>query len=124
MNSSSNSKYRSGAKRPTAGSRQTVAALATALLITTVATKASADEVTRWNQVATDASAVSNTNPLTESRIFAILHVAIHDAVNAVELRYEPYQLKASPASAGAPVEAAIGALHTLRLSLCSRTRR
>ena len=119
MNSSSNSKYRSGAKRPTAGSRQTVAALATALLITTVATKASADEVTRWNQVATDASAVSNTNPLTESRIFAILHVAIHDAVNTVELRYEPYQLKASPASTGASVEAAIaGAAHTTLVAL------
>ena len=119
MNSSSNSKYRSGAKRPTAGSRQTLAALATALLITTVATKASADEVTRWNQVATDASAVSNTNPLTESRIFAILHVAIHDAVNTVELRYEPYQLKASPASAGASVEAAIaGAAHTTLVAL------
>ena len=119
MNSSSNSKYRPGAKRPTAGSRQTVAALATALLITTVATKASADEVTRWNQVATDASAVSNTNPLTESRIFAILHVAIHDAVNTVELRYEPYQLKASPASAGASVEAAIaGAAHTTLVAL------
>ncbi|MGA7904561.1 MAG: hypothetical protein WCA06_18160, partial [Terrimicrobiaceae bacterium] len=110
---------------PTARSRQIVAALATALLITTVATKASADEVTRWNQVATHASAVSNTNPLTESRIFAILHVAIHDAVNTVELRYEPYQLKASPASAGPSVEATIaGALHALSLSLCSRTRR
>ena len=103
MNSSSNSNYRPGGQHPTARSRQIVAALAAALLVTAIARRVSADEVTRWNQVATDASAVANTNPLTESRIFAILHVAIHDAVNAVELRYEPYQLKASPASAGAP---------------------
>ena len=62
---------------------------------------------------------MSNTNPLTESRIFAILHVAIHDAVNTVELRYEPYQLKASPASTGASVEAAIaGAAHTTLVAL------
>jgi hypothetical protein len=59
------------------------------------------------------------TNPLTESRIFASLHVAIHDAVNAVELRYEPDTPKASPALAGASVEAAIaGAAHTTLVAL------
>ena len=72
--------------------------IAAVLLAITVTSRASVDEVTRWNQVATDATAVANTNPLTESRIFAILHVAIHDAVNAVECRYEPYQPRTSPA--------------------------
>ena len=124
MNSSSNSNYRPGGQHPTARSRQIVAALAAALLVTAIARRVSADEVTRWNQVATDASAVANTNPLTESRIFAILHVAIHDAVNAVELRYDPYQLKASPASAGAPLEAAIaGAAHATLVALLPDSR-
>jgi hypothetical protein len=93
-----NSNYRLGPKRLTVRSVQTNAMIAAVLLAITVTSRASVDEVTRWNQVATDATAVANTNPLTESRIFAILHVAIHDAVNAVECRYEPYQPRTSPA--------------------------
>jgi hypothetical protein len=37
--------------------------LAAALLAITVANRASADEVTRWNQIATDASTTANTDP-------------------------------------------------------------
>jgi hypothetical protein len=72
-----------------------------------VASRAAADEVTRWNQIATGASTVVDTNPLKESCIFSILHVTIHNAVNAVESRYEPYQSGISPTPGGS-VEAAI----------------
>jgi Transmembrane secretion effector len=75
-----------------AKSLRTVATLAAALAVIGVASRASANEVARWNQVATDASAVADKTPLTESRVFAILHVAIHDAINTVEPRYELYQ--------------------------------
>jgi hypothetical protein len=92
--------------------------LAAALLVITVASRASADEITRWNQIATDASTVADTNPLTEACDFAILHVAIHDAVNAVESRYEPYLPKTSSAP-GVSVEAAIaGAAHATLVAL------
>ena len=98
---------------------QSIVPLAAALVVIGVASRASADEVTRWNQVATDATAAAKTNPLKESRIFAILHVAIHDTVNAVESRYEPYQPRTSPALAGASVEAAIaGAAHATLVAL------
>jgi len=70
---------------------------------------ASADEVLRWNQVATAAAAAGATDPLTESRIFAMVHVAIHDAVNAIEPRYEPY-LRGQPRASGASPEAAAAA--------------
>ena len=93
--------------------------MATALLAVTVVGRASVDEVARWNQIATDATTVANTNPLAESCVFAILHVAIHDAVNAVESRYEPYLPRTSPAPAGASVEAAIaGAAHDTLVAL------
>jgi PAP2 superfamily len=78
-----------------------------AVLTITPAGRASADEVTRWNQIATDASAVVDTNPLRESCVFSILHVAIHNAVNALESRYEPYQSGIS-LTPGGSVEAAI----------------
>ena len=119
MPSVSNSNYRFGAKRPTVRSIGIKAIMGTALLAVTVVGRASADEVTRWNKIATDASAVANTNPLVESCVFAILHVAIHDAVNAVESRYEPFQPRTSPAPAGASVEAAIaGAAHATLVAL------
>ena len=92
--------------------------LSAALLAITVATRVSADEVTRWNQIATDASTVENTNPLTESCVFAMLHVAIHDAVNAIESRYEPY-LPRTSAAPSASLDAAIAsAAHTTLVAL------
>ena len=110
----SNSNYRLGAKVLTTRSIGTNAIIVALLMAITIAgSKASVDEVVRWNQIATDAATAANTNPLTESCIFAILHVAIHDAVNAVESRYEPYLPRTSPAPAGASVQAAIaGAAH------------
>ena len=124
MPSVSNSNYRLGAKRLTIKSIGTNAMMAAALLVITVASRVSADEVTRWNKIATDASAVANTNPLTESCVFAILHVAIHDAVNAVESRYEPYQPRTSPAPVAASVEAAIaGAAHDTLVALLPESK-
>ena len=94
------------------------------LAVTVAGSKASVDEVVRWNQIATDASTVANTNALTESCIFAILHVAIHDAVNAVESRYEPYLPRTSPAPAGASVQAAIaGAAHDTLVALLPESK-
>ena len=119
MPSASNSNYRLGAKRLTIKLVGINAMMAAALLAITVVGRASVDEVARWNQVATDATVAAKINPLAESRIFAILHVAIHDAVNAVEPRYEPYQPRTSPAPAGASVEAAIaGAAHATLVAL------
>ena len=70
----------------------------------------SANAVTHWNAVASDAFAPSQgTNPMVQSRTLAILHAAIHDAINAIDRRYEPYTagLAAAP---GASVDAAVAA--------------
>ena len=124
MPSTSKSNYCQGGKRLTVRSVETIAVLTATLLTIVVASRASADEVTRWNQIATDAAAKANTNPLTESCIFAILHVAIHDSLNAVDSRYEPYQPKTSPAPAGASVEAAIaGAAHDTLVALLPESK-
>ena len=66
--------------------------------------------VTQWNAVATDAFVPSQgTNPMVQSRTLAIVHAAIHDAINAIDRRYEPYTagLAAAP---GASVDAAVAA--------------
>ena len=119
MPSASSSNSRLGAKRLRIKLVAINAMMAAALLAITVVGRASVDEVARWNQIATDATVAAKINPLAESRIFAILHVAIHDAANAVEPRYEPYQPRTSPAPAGASVEAAIaGAAHATLVAL------
>jgi hypothetical protein len=70
-----------------------------------------ADEVTKWNAIAGNASFNSGLSGLSgippfESRLYAVTHAAIHDALNAIDRRYSPYVLnslfipKASPEAA------------------------
>ena len=50
---------------------------------------AAADPVTFWNTVAGNALApTQGTNPVSQSRTYAILHASIHDALNGIEPRY------------------------------------
>lgn len=66
--------------------------------------------VTDWNRVATDAFTPSQgTNPMAQSRTLAILHAAVHDALNAVDRRFQSYTpgLTAAP---GASIDAAVAA--------------
>ena len=45
-----------------------------------------------WNAVATQAFLpTQGTDPLSQSRAYAMLHAAIHDALNAIHQRYEFY---------------------------------
>jgi hypothetical protein len=88
--------------------RTTAVSMAVLTLFTAPA-RAAVDEVTHWNSVATKAAEAEATDPLTESRVFAILHLAMHDAVNAVQRRYEPFAY--SPATTpGASATAAVAA--------------
>jgi hypothetical protein len=84
-----------------------VAALCTSLttLAGGVADSAAGNPVTRWNAVAIQVLPV-DPGLVVDSRAFAIVHAAIHDAVNGVERRYEPYTIELS--SPNASVDAAI----------------
>ncbi len=79
---------------------------AAAALLLLAAVPLRADEVLRWNRIATEAAARARTDPFTESRAFAILHLAVHDAVNSVDRRYATYG-PALRAARGASAEAA-----------------
>src|SRR5688500_11672964 len=66
--------------------------------------------VTHWNTVAIDAfKPTQGTNPLGQSRSLAILHAAIHDALNAIDRRFEAYTPGLADAH-GASVNAAVAA--------------
>ncbi|GAA1520225.1 vanadium-dependent haloperoxidase [Kribbella lupini] len=77
------------------------------------AVEAGANAVVRWNQTAAAAALATNLaptlNPLHESRMYAMMHIAVHDALNAISARSRPYafQGRAPHASPDAAVAAA-----------------
>jgi hypothetical protein len=75
-----------------------------------------ANAVTDWNEIAANASIAAglstpeaSLDPLHESRLFAMTHVAIHDALNTIERRSKPYAFHAH-AFPGASPDAAVAA--------------
>jgi hypothetical protein len=76
------------------------------------------NEVLHWNRIVTDALAAGQTDPLTESRVLAIVQVAVHDALNATQTRFATYAVS-SAAARGASADAAIAvAAHDALLAL------
>ena len=82
-------------------------------LILALAAPAGGDTVTVWNAnagvAATTACISPDGDPFHESRIYAMMHVAIHDALNAIDRRSRPYALDLQ-AEAGASPDAAVAA--------------
>ena len=70
---------------------------------------ARADAITDWSDTAGRAARMCNANPLHESRMYAMVHLAIHDALNAIDRRFRPYAFD-SDAPVGASTEAAVAA--------------
>ena len=63
-----------------------------------------ADVVTDWNL--TTLQAAAGLNPQRQHRVAAMVHAAVHDAVNSVKPRYKAYAVRMSP-SGDASIEAA-----------------
>jgi hypothetical protein len=80
---------------------------------------AAADAVTDWNanagRAALAACIAPGDDPLHESRMYAMMHVAIHDALNAIDRRSRPYAFDASVAPGTSAIAAvASAARHVL----------
>jgi hypothetical protein len=109
------------ARRRRFGSAVATAVIATmvtilALASTAQATRAAsgdADAVTAWNANAGEAAIAAcispAEDPLHESRLYAMTHVAIHDALNAIDRRSRPYAWDGR-AKRGASPDAAVAA--------------
>ena len=84
------------------------------LLLVSWPRAAAADSVITWNENAAKAATAAclhiSGNGLAESRMYAMVHVAVHDAVNAIDRRSRPYAFEANvngPVSVDAAVAAA-----------------
>jgi hypothetical protein len=86
--------------------------LALSLLVSSPSTS-SADAVLTWNENAAKAATAAclhiSGNGLIESRMYAMVHIAVHDAVNAIDRRSRPYAFRGT-ASGAASLDAAVAA--------------
>jgi hypothetical protein len=77
------------------------------------AAPAGGDAVSAWNAhagvAATNACIAPLDDPFHESRMYAMMHLAIHDALNAIDRRFRPYTFD-KRAEAGASPDAAVAA--------------
>ncbi|HKE56287.1 MAG TPA: vanadium-dependent haloperoxidase [Pyrinomonadaceae bacterium] len=89
-----------------------------ALLLVLVAAPASvaADTVTDWNAIAVQATVTAARPGQTGILDLAMVHVAIHDAVQAIEKKYEPYYVEI-PGASGSPDAAAVKAAYDVLVS-------
>ncbi len=96
------------------GRQHTVRWISTALIVGVTAVwpgsaAASPDPVSNWNSVAVQAFLTAGESAVVSSRTLAITQVAIHDALNAIDSRYERYAFTDN-AQVGASVDAATAA--------------
>jgi hypothetical protein len=74
---------------------------------------AHAGTVTDWNTLATDLVAAQQ-DPATQTHTLAIVHIAMHDALNAIAPQYEPYVYAGSAPGVSAAAAVAAAARDTL----------
>jgi hypothetical protein len=92
-------------------------------LTLTLVVSAHADPVTHWNNIIVTAATAGRSGPPGLLDI-ALAHAAIHDAVQAIEGRYQPYHYRdGSNLGAGSPAAAVAAAAHgvLVRLYLAQR---
>ena len=89
-------------------SRSLVLAVFGVVVLLPRAVAAQADEVLRWNRVAMEAAAAADIGPSTKFGEVAIMHLAIHDALNATNRRFAPYRFS-GPVNPAASANAASG---------------
>ncbi len=75
----------------------------------------SADVVTDWNNVATT---VGSPAGVPQSRAYAMAQAAVHDALNAIDRRYEPYAYEATAPPNASPEAAVSAAAHDVLRAL------
>src|SRR5215510_7989321 len=96
---------------PSSRSSTLVLSIASILILAMAGAPARADVVTDWNAIANTTVFTGGLNfpAIQGSRILAMTHAAIHDAVNAIDRRYKPYAMDRL-AEPGASPEAAVAA--------------
>lgn len=77
-----------------------------------------ADVVTEWNQKAGACLLEAKIYPFAGTRVMAIVHTAMFDAINSIDERYTPYKFKVSAPAGSSPEAAGAAAAHAALVHL------
>src|ERR1700690_341828 len=83
----------------------------------------SADVVTEWNQKAGASVLEAKIYPFAGTRVMAIVHTAMFDAINSIEGRYTPYKFKVSAPAGSSSESAGVAPAHATLVSLFPEPR-
>jgi hypothetical protein len=86
--------------------------ITTALLAVSTAGYGAVDPVSAWNDLAVQATLMAGEGPVPQSRTLPIVQVAIHDALNSIEDRYQRYAFKGELRPGASPGAAIAAAAH------------
>ena len=91
-------------------------------------TKTPGDAVIVWNAnagiAATKACIAPLDDPFHEARMYAMMHIAIHDALNAIDRRFRPYTFDKKAAATASPDAAVAAAAHDVLIPLIGQLPR
>ena len=84
------------------------------------ASPAVADEVTSWNEITMTAIGANGQNNIVSTRTLAMVQAAVHDALNAIDRRYDAYYFEGPADPAASPDAAVAAAAHTVLVGVVS----
>lgn len=85
-----------------------------AIVVLSITSNAFADEVTDWNRTMLRAGLLANSSPTVMTRVAAMVHAAIFDAVNGVHRRYTPVHVAPAAPSGASARAAAVQAAYVI----------
>src|SRR6186713_136179 len=98
------------------GARVIGVAVATAvvacLVSVALAPPAGANEVVLWNETTMKFIEANGQNPVASTRTLAMVQGAVHDALNAIDRKYDAYYFEGPADSAASPDAAVAAAAH------------
>ena len=77
-----------------------------------------ANEVLQWNETTMQAIAASGQNNVVATRTLAMVQAAVHDALNAINRRYDAYYFEGPAEPAASPDAAVAAAAHTVLMGV------
>jgi hypothetical protein len=97
-----------------------VAAVAAASLVGLAMAQPMANEVLQWNEITMKAIEANGQNNIVASRTLAMTQAAVHDALNAIDRRYDAYFFEGPAEPTASPDAAAAAAAHTVLVGVIS----
>ena len=89
-------------------------AVVACLVSLALARPAAANEVVQWNETTMKFIDANGQSPIVSTRTLAMVHGAVHDALNAIDRKYDAYYFEGPADSAASPDAAVAAAAHTV----------